>query len=1188
MHLKEIEIQGFKTFVDRVKLKIGPGITVIVGPNGSGKSNVADAILWVLGEQSAKALRGSRMDDVIFSGSEKRRPVGMAEVTLHLDNSDNTLPLDFQDIAITRRFFRTGEGEYFINKIPCRLKDIQELFLDTGSGRNGLAIISQGRIEQILSARPEERRTVIEEAASISRYRLRKKEATLRLEKVEQDLLRLKDLAYDLKGQLGPAALEAAKAKRYHKLNNLLKLVDLSIKAKEYKETISKREECQRQWQKLNDKVNELKSLEKVLIENNIKLQQKQEEIQGEEQRYLAKLQDYKEQLMKTQAKHNLVQEKISTIKRQQQEDRNWEQRLKKERDNIDFVLNEIKGKQDKIKQEKLNLQHSLELGQRDLQQIRVKNQELQTKIENLKSDLFQAIHERTKCQNELVRIEEKQSSIERVQEHKRNQFEELKNEHKRLNTIIKEGQEQIVKLEEKIKTFSEQKIGVEKDIVLKEKELADLEKQLVNISEKRRIIMARLKVLRQAQLDYEGFSQGVKLILQAKKDKEPACSDVLGVVIEKIIVPDQLAKAVEVALGAAAQQILVRTDSEAERVIEYIKSKRRGRVTVLPLSWLEPRQWPTWANWALQEKGVLGIASNLVKSEEEVRIAVEYLLGHILIVNHIQCALALGKRLRPPVRIVTLDGEVIQPRGPVTGGVNKKQAGFLQRRIDIKNNETKLADLIHDLQTTQGQYKEKKEELEANRKQLRQIEEEIFTNKSKLHNLVHRVNEYKEQLIQLEERISVLDEELNQSNDNSKMLIAEQKKKQELLTQWREKESKLNQELTDYQKYLTESQQKLSANQQELAVIEVRLQSLLNEYEQLKVRENELTKQQENWEQQYSELTDRIASRITRENELKVTKEKLIMEEKILEEACKQITEKLEHKKKEGLLWKEQKKNLEQDLTNLQSEKQKVVEKLRKKEISLARFDAVLTNIRSDLEERYGIKWREKLDIKPRYFIEKRANRIRQQIKERLFGMTEVNPAAITSYERLKSRYEELEQQIKDLEEGRLGLEKVIVEMEKLMARKFKDTLVEVKKHFSSIFHELFNGGEASLKLINSEDILESGLEIIARPPGKNPQNLALLSGGEKALTAIAFIFALLKVKPSAFCIFDEVDTALDEANVERFARLLRKFAEQGQFIVISHRQGTMAAADILYGVTMVDQGISQLVSVRLDQLPA
>lgn len=1187
MYLKFIELQGFKTFAERVKLELGPGLTAIVGPNGSGKSNIADAILWVLGEQSAKILRGSRMDDVIFAGSEKRRPVGMAEVTLHLDNSDGSLPLDYQEIAVTRRFFRSGEGEYYINRVPCRLRDIQELFLDTGSGRGGLSIVGQGRLEEIFTARPEDRRAVLEEAAGIARYRSRKKEAEQRLEAVEADLIRIEDLIMGLKEQLEPAAMEAARARRYQKLNRILKLIELIIKAGEAKEIEVRHRQSLERLKELGTDLERLKTREELLAARagEIQLQQQQRAVLKE--RYRQELQGLRERLVGVGGKINLVREKLADIARQQEEDANRQQQLEEEKNALAAALAALNQEREENVREQARLEQEITGGRQMEKNLQAEVLELEAELEKIKTDLFQVAHERAACHNELVRLEEKRTSIERLAEHKGRQLKEWQHEREALKKQFAAGQEQLKQLEAELKRLEEEKAVLEGERRLKEQELATLERELAGWQERRRTLAAQIKVWHQAQDEYEGFTEGVKFIMQASKRGETALRGVLGVVVERLKVPAELTLAIEAALGGAAQQILVRTAEDAEAVIHFLKTRGRGRVTILPLAWLEPRRWPTWASWALQEPGVLGIAAGLVVCDEEVRPAVDYLLGQILVVDHIRRAVALGERLRPPVRLVTVEGDLIQPRGPVTGGNVGQRGGYLQRRQAIQRSEAELAELDAKIKEAKVKSASLQEILAKYRLDLQRVTEGLFDCRGRLHNLLHRQGERKEDLVRLEEKIAVLTEEMDQGTGDFQDLNKERAEKQELLDRLAAMEDGLNLRLTELQGEVAACQQRLASCRQELAVNQARLQALNNAFEQLNRREGELARQQEKWQRRQEELASAREQASSLENELKGELERLVGEEERLRDACRQLTEKLTGLEEEVAVHAAEEEKVVRELEKLRVERDKILARRQQEEVNIARLETALAAVHGELTERYGPQWQKVLQ-KPRTYLQKKAPIVRERLRARLEGLGEVNPGAIEVYEGLKTRVDELERQKKDLEEGRAALHQVITEMERLMARQLKATFNAVQEHFAAIFQELFNGGEARLELTGSGDILEAGLEIIARPPGKKPQHLALLSGGEKALTAVAFIFALLKVKPSAFCIFDEVDTALDEANVERFARMLRQFAERTQIIVITHRQGTMAAADVLYGVTMTEQGVSRLVSVRLEQLPA
>ena len=1187
MHLKGVEIQGFKTFVDRLKLEFGPGITAIVGPNGSGKSNIADAILWVLGEQSARTLRGARMDDVIFAGSDKRRPVGMAEVTLHLDNSDGSLPLAYTEIAVTRRFFRSGEGEYYLNKVPCRLRDIQELFLDTGSGRDSLTIVGQGRLEEVLAARPEERRAVLEEAAGIARYRWRKKEAEQRLEAVEQDLLRLHDLTGELKEQLQPAAMEAARARRHQKLSRVLHLVELRLKAKEVEATGRRCQRSQERCQALASDLEALKTAGAQLRARAVELEAQQQRCQAGRQNYQEELQGLKEQLLQTRAAMNLALEKLAELGRHQQEDAIRQQHLEEERAGLAAACSRLAQEQEENEREKARLEEKIAAGKIEAARLQARVQELTDGSEKIRNDLFQVAHERAGCHNDLVRLEEKQAALERLLEQKKRQLQEWQQERESLNSHLQAGQQRLQQLEEELKRLEDRKANLEMAVQLQEAELQAGENELAGWQERKRALVVQLKVLRQSQAQYEGFAEGVKFIMQARGQGEEACAGVMGVVVEKLAVPPELTRAVEVALGGAAQQILVRTAAEAERVIQFLKSRGRGRATILPLTWLEPRRMPAWAGWVVKEPGVLGVAASLVECAAAVRPAVDYLLGQIVIVNDIRRALDLGARLRPPLRLVTLEGEIIQPRGPVTGGSTRHQGGFLQRRLTIQRDETELAELAQKIEAGQEQRRQAQQEMAARRQEYHQVTEGLSSCRGELHNLLQRLSERKEDRARLAEKIAVLEDDLARGASGSLDLDQERAARQERLAQLQAGEGELSQQLNSIQEQATTAQQQLAACRQELAVDAARLQALTRAGEELTRQAREREQQQQNWQQQQEELEARKAAAVTRAEELQASLEQLAGEEDWLQGASQQIMAGLQRLEGEAAGRVRKQEATARELEELQAEKEKLLSRRQQEEINQARLETALAAARDELEGRFGPAWEDEFR-QPRPHLDKRAAAVREILQERLAHLGEVNPAAIGAYERLQARVDELEQQRQDLEDGRTALRQVINEMEKLMARQLKTTLDAVQEHFGIIFRELFEGGEARLELTGSEDILAAGLEIIARPPGKKPQHLALLSGGEKALTAVAFIFALLQVKPGAFCILDEVDTALDEANVERFAHLLRRFAAQTQFVVISHRQGTMAAADILYGVTMAEQGVSRLVSVRLEQLPA
>ncbi len=1186
MYLKNVEIHGFKSFVDRVKLEFGPGVTVIVGPNGSGKSNITDAVLWVLGEQSLKSLRGRRTEDIIFAGSETRRPVGMAEVSLCIDNSDGSIPMDFQEIEVTRRCFRSGEGEYYLNKASCRLKDIQELFLDTGSGKDGLAIIGQGRLEEIISMRPEERRLILEETAGITRYRLRKKEARQRLETVEQDLLRLGDLTAELKSQLEQAAVEADRARRYQKLDQLLSLTELAIRSQELAKARNRHQRSQRCLQALAAKTKNNQTLKQEWIDKarEIKAQiLKRENIQNLSRNELQVL--YR-QAEKIQGQLDMLKEKQVMLVQQQQEIKKTEQFLAKGKSDLNSISARLKTQKETWENEKEKLEKTIKVAREDENKLASEIKTLTAELERIKNTLFQITHERTGCHTELVRLEEKHAALERLLQQKNSQIKSYRTEEKVLNESLLSELKKCRQAEARLQHLEKQKECLQREILSKEQELAKQEKQLTKLSERQRALLTKLKILHQARATYEGFAGGVRFILKNRDRGEIACAGVIGVVVDQLTVPAELTLAVDVALGGAAQQILVPTAAEAETVIQYLKKQRAGRVTILPLNWLEYRRWPSWADWVLREEGVIGIISDLVSCEPEIIPAVSYLLGHFLVVKNIDKALKLGVQLRPPIRLVTLDGEIIQPRGAVTGGGTKRTGGFLKQRLEIEQQESELAVLRGEIKNKQQRLKGLEYELQSRRQQLGQMTEMMYSYRNEHQLWLQKYANNQEQLVHLKEKLTVLTEELQQKAVDSCYLDKEKDQKQELLARLKFQEEKTNKDLIAGQQQLMLRQQALAAIQQKLAADSARLQALIDTWEQLSFRQEELQKQQKDWRRQQEELEIKCATATALEKELNATEKRLLGEQERLQDACRQKEIDVERLQDENYTDSKRLDKIEQKLTQLKNEQEQINTDKYQEEINRVRLEAALASLKSEINERFGLDWEKKLQKKARH-LNKKAALLRDKIKHKLELLGEVEPGAITAWERIKLRYQDLEQQKQDLKDGRAALEQIIAEMEKLMADQLKTTFNAVQKQFNAIFQELFEGGQANLQLTGN-DILTAGLEISACPPGKRNQYLALLSGGEKALTAIAFIFALLKIKPSAFCIFDEVDTALDEANVERFNRLLHQFAAHTQFIVISHRQGTMAAADVLYGVTAVEQGVSRLLSVCLEQLPA
>lgn len=1171
--------------MDRIKLEFGPGITCIVGPNGSGKSNIVDAIAWVLGEQSARALRGSRMEDVIFAGSEKRRPVGLAEVTLVLDNTDGTLPLPYPEIAITRRLMRSGESEYKLNKIPCRLRDIQELLMDTGAGREKFSFIGQGRLEEILTAHPEERRLLLEEVAGITRSRWRKEQVLKRLAETEQDLVRLKDILRELETQLEPLEKEAQRVRRYQKLVKALRLAELIEKEKELKALTQKIEDCKERKEKLQGEFIKVQEERERLAELLTHRAQEVETAELEKQRLERELRTQAAELEKTRGEERILKERQELINKRLAE---YEQELSLLEKELASLASEQKGclqRLAQLKKEREDLQaESLEL-EGKIRELQARKEQALRGLARWQEEFRQAGDSFLHLQSEWARLLEREGLEKHRLAQEKGELKDLIAKAQRLQQDKENWRIELKKWETTLEGLKSRRYTLKDEMATQQKNLKELETHLSSLEERRQALLTHLRVLYRARKERQGFFEGVKAILTAAEKGN--IGGILGVVAEKIEVPPGLEKALEAALGSAAQNILVETAKDAEAAIRFLKETKGGWATFLPLDWLFSRTLPARPLDVVGEEGVLGVASELVQYEKTLQPAMEYLLGYTIVVRDVNLALRLAPRLRPPARLVTLDGDLIHPQGTITGGFLYKRQGFFTQMAEIRSREEEVVAIEAELQRIKEERNKLVSVLDEAREELLKLEGEISTAKGRIPVLLQAISEAAEELRALEDKISLRKSKLEGINEVSLKLLEQKELLKNQMEAIKAHKVSLEEKLRIATREVEEAEENLKSSQQRLASVLTRLETLELISRELEAQLTSLERRQGNLSSRRREILREKEEKEKVVVRLKQEYQNLIEKLKELITSYGQLEETLQHVTKAA--WEQQKEysRLVAQRNGLEREMEDLSNRLQKEEVNLARLEAALNNGYQQLNLLYGPDWPELL-AKPRPHLLKKVPEAKKRLSAKLEELGQVDVGALGEFERLKSRYQQLAKEVADLENGRASLQAALREIDTFMAAKLQNTLREVQEAFNYLFQELFGGGEAKLVLSGDGDILSAGIDVIARPPGKKPQHLALLSGGEKALTAVAFVFALLKVRPQSFCIFDEIDTALDEANVQRFAQLLRSFSSKTQFIVISHRHGTMEAADVLYGVTMEEEGVSRLVSVRLEQIPA
>ncbi|MDO0821631.1 chromosome segregation protein SMC [Desulfosporosinus nitroreducens] len=1179
--LKGIHIQGFKSFADSVKLELGQGLSVIVGPNGSGKSNVADAVRWVLGEQSAKSLRGSKMEDIIFSGSTQRRPVGMAEVSLIFDNTTGIFPLDFREVTITRRVYRDGDGQYLINKAACRLKDIQELFMDTGAGKEGFSIIGQGRVEEILTLKSEERRSLIEEAAGITKYRSRKREALKRLDATTLNLQRIDDIVQEIEGQLTPLAAQAQVAEQSLALSNEQKRIEIQAVVLDISEVKQKLSKAAQDLEILQASVMETQASLGLKETQNLKLKDELQQIDDEIQQKQERVFQAEQALNSLKHDQNLRQERFNYFDEQTA---SLTQEILGDEGRINHLQERIKtlvAKQAVLKHTVEESQLKVNAQEQRLSEIRENT--LAKDIERLKTDLFQALTEQANWSNELTgtrhtlaSLEQQVSHIEQEQEIKDKEHKSLvetgSNQEKELLQLV--GQAQVTEKEE-----SGLKLELDKLKALRQEKGLALQKQKTLTDHSR----ARLHALQSLEDSLEGYQRGVREVMLAKKKGVKDCLGLCGTVVDLITVEEKYELAVETALGAGMQNVIAEDEQSAKKAIAYLKTHQLGRVTFLPLDVIQGYRMSV--NQAVEKDGgYIGLAVDLVTYTKSYRPAMEFLLGRIVVVTDMEAATRIARASGYKLRIVTLEGDQVYPGGSISGGsIQRKGGNLLARSREIETLRVGLVQLEKDLA-------QKEQECLANDKRQRELQENIEITGLKLRNerdlqvklralhenvlsqirrlagdllgLSLRHGETAEQKNELLIRLASLTERMEAAEKTSVHLREE--------FNLRESEAKtVAEEIEIYVEKLTQDKIQLAKWEQELTQC---MDQLVQERKG--IRESELNLTEKRQKKVSIEQTRRNV-----EEELESLSQQLVDHAKVQEGQQYDLMQ--SRQSREGLSGRVV--EFEQEINTLRQGAHTLEQRLHAHEIRVVRWETECDAGLNRLAEEFSLTWEEGMlyqTEEERAVLWKRVQDIKRQIEE----LGPINQAAIEEYPKILKRREFMLAQQNDLVEANQTLRQLISELDKTMSERFIESFNAVNKAFQEVFKELFDGGHAELQLVDPELILETGVEIIAQPPGKRPQLLSLLSGGERALTAIAILFALLRVKPSPFCILDEIEASLDDANVQRFAQYIHRLSGSTQFIVVSHRKGTMESADVLYGITMEESGVSKLLSVKLD----
>ena len=1182
MYLKRLELQGFKSFADKTILELMPGITTVIGPNGSGKSNISDAIRWVLGEQSMKSLRGTKSMDIIFAGTQNRKSLGFAEASLVFDNSDGALPIEYTEVTVTRKIYRSGETGYFINKVPCRLKDVLELFMDTGIGKDGYSIIGQGKIDEILSNKSEDRRHIFEEAAGIVKYRTRKQESEKKLEHTKLNLLRINDILTEIEGNLEPLQIQADKAKKYLNLREELKSIEIGLfvyNIEKYKQELEKvvqdidimQTQCNDEEGRLErikilkeelkssiDEITEtIENMSNIGFESQKQIEQLNSDINVAKTR-IANNNENNDRYLKEIDEQNA---KIQELKEEIEQKEAKKDNLKQNKEKFEKELNEKQEELDKLTEKLSSKELEIEGYKHTVEENTDKKYELQSEI-NAQNINYQNFEKRQ------VQIkQEMQSTISELDSTRLNkediakQFNEIENKKNKAQNSLNEVAKQREEANQKIKSF-ESNINI--------------------LSSEMRIKESRLKFLIETEKEKEGYIKSVKSLLKDCENIKELGKGMNGVLANIIEVPDELQTAIEMCLGASLQNIVTETETDAKRLVEHLRKNNLGRASFLPISSVKGRKLDKIKG---NESGVVGIASDLVKYNKKYEQIILNLLGRTVIVDNMDTAIRVAKQNDYTFRIVTTEGDLINPSGAITGGsVAKKTVNILGRSKEIEKLEKEVNELkvkIKKLEDEKQEYEESIEgilELSANlEKELQEIDITYATEKQKVISINENIEKLEKRLNRLKEEQANLEKQKEEAVSTKGDLQVE-------INKIVEQNGELSKIINEFAELNKDDQKYIDDLNFDITNLKISVSSFDESEASIQEIQERINQELENAHTSIENKNAQI-EQIKKDNEnLEKSIQEILQKIEEVKESVNSSSSKIEELKNERAQKSEKLSKQEDELTA----KFKVIEDLKGQ---LVKLDVKKTKIDEDINGIINKMW-EEYELTPNNaeqyqkpenvaLTQKRVNSLRNEIRE----LGSVNVDSIEEYKNLKDRYDFMSEQRLDLENTMSKLRKVISDMTQIMKEQFKEKFKVINKNFGEVFAELFGGGKAELTLEDEENILECGIEITVQPPGKKLQNMMLLSGGEKAFTAIALLFAILKINPAPFCVLDEIEAALDDVNVFRYADYLKKFTEHTQFLVITHRKGTMEAADSVYGVTMEESGISKLLSMKLKQ---
>ena len=1177
MYLKSIEVQGFKSFANKIRFEFHNGITGIVGPNGSGKSNVADAVRWVFGEQSAKQLRGGSMQDVIFAGTQLRKQQSFASVSITMDNSDRMLNTDTDEVTVTRKLYRSGESEYILNGSTCRLKDIYEIFYDTGIGKEGYSIIGQGQIDRILSVRPEERRELFDEAAGIVRFKKRKAAAEKKLESEQASMYRITDIMAELEKQTGPLFRQSETAKQYLKLRDELKNLDINAFLYDYSSLNSQ----------LDRNTENLDTVEKQLSDGQAEEQQlrsqyetldealKTLDVQIEDVR--SSMQDASGKSSELNARIQVAMEQINTLNNDM---RHYESRtafldaetarLAEKAANDESELEKCRTKRSALEKEIAEVQQTLSTQDQRLSFLR-------DELNESRDALLDLLNEKSGFTAKLQHFDTLNEENEHRLDEQEKLSDRLKNRKQEITGSLKELRGDFGDAQKALNHKREELDLLKADLQEAEDECRSSERSINDLMQRYQILKSRLDTMHNLAERYEGYGSAVRRVMEEKKAEK----GILGVVADLIHVDQDYETAVETALGGSIQNIVTEDEQTAKRMITLLKDNKAGRATFLPLQSIEPRKKPD--DRILKEPGMIGCADTLVKCEQRLQPVVQYLLGHFVVADNIDHALAAANKFHHSVRIVTKDGESLSIGGAISGGAYRNASNLLGRSREIQELEQSVRETREKGEAANRTYNQKKQLRSSLMVEASDMEEEVSRDTIRLREIQINIDQKERELVmtdtelrEAESRLQEIQKELKAAEDGKKTVLDDMKALEARgseSTDTRERTQKLldeaEQEREDSAKKLQEHQVTLAKLNQAEEFLTESIQSTRGEIDQYRMEKQTLSVQSGGYEKAVAEKEAEITQ--LRE-EMKTADSEAFNKNTELQNLMKTREAHSEEQRRFFDL-RDSLNTVINDLTKEQYRLQSQHEKYEERLDGLTEYLWAEYQLTPSEAEHYRDD-----TLKGHTALKREVNGLKAQIR----ALGNVNVNAIEQYKEVSERYEFMKAQYEDLTEAEKKLREIINDLEQGMRKQFAESFEAIKNEFNVVFQDLFGGGSGTIRLDEDEDIISAGISIIAQPPGKKLQNMMQLSGGEKALTAIALIFAIQNLKPAPFCLLDEIEASLDDSNVGRFTDYLKKLSDHIQFIVITHRRGTMTASDRLYGITMQEKGVSTLVSVN------